>query len=179
MLTDMRRSANQRSPPMGIRTLVLVAWISASCGAHGAGGKCADDSEVECNPKRESVYSQDANARATLRIVHITDVYTLNNFPSLATAIRQLRTCLSLLNRWCRFCGPLTGVVAGEELQREQPGSRTISVLTGDFLMPYLLSTVDHGKGMMRMLNAVSYVSPCSGLLGGTNVARGGKSGAH
>jgi 2',3'-cyclic-nucleotide 2'-phosphodiesterase (5'-nucleotidase family) len=28
-------------------------------------------------------------------------------------------------------------------------------MLTGDFLMPYLLSTVDHGVGMMKMLNAV------------------------
>ena len=27
-------------------------------------------------------------------------------------------------------------------------------MLTGDFLMPYLLSTLDQGKGMMDLINA-------------------------
>lgn len=63
----------------------------------------------------------------TLRIIHITDVYTLENFPSLKNLIRD----------------------------HQQDGVTTISMLTGDFLMPYLLSSVDGGKGMMNMMNEV------------------------
>eukprot|EP00966_Prymnesium_polylepis_P104095 2410524-Prymnesium_polylepis.1 len=77
---------------------------------------------------------------AALRIVHITDVYTLENFPSLRTLIQEKRA---------------------EFEATHGKGSRTICVLTGDFLMPYLLSSVDKGKGMMAMLNGtpVDYVT--------------------
>ena len=36
----------------------------------------------------------------------------------------------------------------------ENTDGPTISVLTGDFLAPYLLSSIDFGRGMMSMLNA-------------------------
>ena len=41
------------------------------------------------------------------------------------------------------------------------PSHRVVSVLTGDFLAPYLLASVDQGFGMMRMLAAcgVDYVT--------------------
>lgn len=68
-------------------------------------------------------------SRATLRLVQITDVYTLENFPALRTLIQEKRAELP-------------------------PGCQTVSVLTGDFLMPYLLSSLDKGRGMMAMLNA-------------------------
>lgn len=40
------------------------------------------------------------------------------------------------------------------ELNARGGGDRTISMLTGDFLAPYLLSSLDNGAGMMSMLNA-------------------------
>jgi 2',3'-cyclic-nucleotide 2'-phosphodiesterase (5'-nucleotidase family) len=58
--------------------------------------------------------------------------YTLENFPSLRTLILEKRAEFEAIHG---------------------PGSKTVSVLTGDFLMPYLLSTVDKGRGMMAMLN--------------------------
>jgi 2',3'-cyclic-nucleotide 2'-phosphodiesterase (5'-nucleotidase family) len=69
------------------------------------------------------------NKSVALRIIHITDVYTLENFPSLKTLIA--------------------------EKQQEHGIAKTVSLLSGDFLMPYLLSSVDGGKGMMSMVNAV------------------------
>ena len=72
------------------------------------------------------------DAAAALRIIHVTDVYTLDNFPHLKTLIAEKR----------------------EEFERKHgPDAVTISVLTGDFLMPYLLSAIDKGRGMMKMLN--------------------------
>jgi len=66
---------------------------------------------------------------ALLRIVQITDVYTLVNFPKLKTLIQEKK----------------------EEI--ESKGGKLISMLTGDFLAPYLLSSFDKGVGMMSMLN--------------------------
>jgi len=63
----------------------------------------------------------------TLRIINVTDVYMLDNFPSLKTLINEKKA--SNTN------GP------------------TISMLTGDFLAPYLLSSLDFGKGMVDTLN--------------------------
>ena len=63
----------------------------------------------------------------TLRIVNITDVYMLDNFPSLRTLIAEQR--------------------------KGNPDGPTVSMLTGDFLAPYLLSSLDFGKGMIKMLN--------------------------
>jgi 2',3'-cyclic-nucleotide 2'-phosphodiesterase (5'-nucleotidase family) len=57
--------------------------------------------------------------------VHITDVYKLDNFPSLRTLIKQ----------------------------QEAPATKVVSILTGDFLAPYLLSAIDKGRGMVQMLN--------------------------
>ena len=62
---------------------------------------------------------------ARLTIVQVTDVYTLENFPRLKTLLHDVRTT----------------------------NPATISMLTGDFLAPYLLSSIDKGHGMMRMIN--------------------------
>jgi hypothetical protein len=67
------------------------------------------------------------DASVTLRIVHVTDVYTLENLPSLKTLIDK----------------------------HKEDGITTISILTGDFMMPYLLSTVDKGVGMMSTINRI------------------------
>ena len=66
---------------------------------------------------------------ARLRIVQITDVYTLKNFPHLKTLLHEKRAEIDKL------------------------GGKTISMLTGDFLAPYLLSSFDKGQGMVNILN--------------------------
>eukprot|EP00930_Biecheleria_cincta_P098067 TRINITY_DN89755_c0_g1_i1.p1 TRINITY_DN89755_c0_g1~~TRINITY_DN89755_c0_g1_i1.p1 ORF type:complete len:579 (+),score=72.55 TRINITY_DN89755_c0_g1_i1:172-1908(+) len=67
---------------------------------------------------------------ASLRIVHVTDTYTLENFPS-------LKTCLAAQRADC-----------------EQRGASAICVHTGDFLAPYTLSSIDKGCAMMSVMNA-------------------------
>ena len=66
---------------------------------------------------------------ARLRIIQITDVYTLKNFPHVKTLINEKKAEMDAL------------------------GGKTISMLTGDFLAPYLLSSFDKGNGMMNILN--------------------------
>ena len=64
-----------------------------------------------------------------LTIVQITDVYTLENFPSLKTMLSEIR-------------------------RAQGPNGKVVSMLTGDFLSPYLLSSIDRGAGMMAALKA-------------------------
>ena len=59
---------------------------------------------------------------ARLTVVQVTDVYTLENFPRLKTLLHDVR----------------------------ETNPTTISMLTGDFLAPYLLSSIDKGHGMSR-----------------------------
>ena len=67
--------------------------------------------------------------QARLTVVQITDVYTLDNFPSLKTMLETIRSS-------------------------QGPTDTVISMLTGDFLSPYLLSSIDRGAGMMDALAA-------------------------
>jgi 2',3'-cyclic-nucleotide 2'-phosphodiesterase (5'-nucleotidase family) len=69
-------------------------------------------------------------SEARLIILQITDVYALDNFASFKTLLEETR-------------------------RRAGPGSNVICMLTGDFLSPYLLSSVDRGSGMMHALNRV------------------------
>ncbi|KYG08607.1 hypothetical protein BE21_22730 [Sorangium cellulosum] len=64
----------------------------------------------------------------SLRIVCVNDVYALDNLPRLASLVRHH--------------------AAG-------PADRFIAVLAGDFLAPSLLSSLDHGRGMVDCMNAV------------------------
>jgi 2',3'-cyclic-nucleotide 2'-phosphodiesterase (5'-nucleotidase family) len=66
---------------------------------------------------------------ARLIVLQITDVYTLEHLASFKTLL--------------------------EETRANAKDSRVISVLTGDFLMPYLLSSLDSGAGMMNALNQI------------------------
>jgi hypothetical protein len=67
-----------------------------------------------------------------IRVIQVTDVYTLEHFPSLKTLIAEAR--------------------------EQNVHGPTISVLTGDFLAPYLLSSLDKGRGMIKMLNGACRV---------------------
>ena len=68
---------------------------------------------------------------ARLIVLQITDVYTLENFASFKTLLK--------------------------ETKEKAKGAKVICVLTGDFLSPYLLSSIDRGSGMMRALCAVPF----------------------
>ncbi|KAL0485283.1 calcium-binding protein [Acrasis kona] len=70
--------------------------------------------------------------RASLRIVNITDIYKLDNFPSLKTLIEEEKQAIAA----------------------ENESTTLLSILTGDFLAPYLLSSFDKGTGMTEMLNS-------------------------
>eukprot|EP00931_Biecheleriopsis_adriatica_P064852 TRINITY_DN39534_c0_g1_i1.p1 TRINITY_DN39534_c0_g1~~TRINITY_DN39534_c0_g1_i1.p1 ORF type:complete len:619 (+),score=82.11 TRINITY_DN39534_c0_g1_i1:71-1927(+) len=74
------------------------------------------------SPGHASAVCEPSAARLT--IVHITDVYVLDNFPHLRNLIRA----------------------------KKRTNPNTISMLTGDFLAPYLLSSLDNGIGMMSMI---------------------------
>lgn len=64
------------------------------------------------------------NTRCHLRIIHVNDVYILENLPSLATLIRE----------------------------KSEGPDRTIAVLAGDFVGPSLLSALDMGFGIVDTL---------------------------
>ena len=72
---------------------------------------------------------------ARLTIVQITDVYTLDNFASLKTMMETIRTSQQTASGG------------------SNNNNKVVSMLTGDFLAPYLLSSIDHGKGMMMAIN--------------------------
>jgi 2',3'-cyclic-nucleotide 2'-phosphodiesterase (5'-nucleotidase family) len=63
---------------------------------------------------------------ARLTVIQITDTYTLENLASVKTLLADVRA--------------------------KSTGSKVISMMTGDFLAPYLLSSVDRGQGMMNAL---------------------------
>lgn len=76
-------------------------------------------------------FSSMTDSSCALRIINVTDIYKLDNFASLKTLIKEKKN----------------------EMIEKYPNSKTVSILTGDFLAPYLLSSVDKGIGMMKMLN--------------------------
>jgi 2',3'-cyclic-nucleotide 2'-phosphodiesterase (5'-nucleotidase family) len=63
---------------------------------------------------------------ARLTVIQITDAYTLEHMASVKTLLADTRA--------------------------KSTGSKVISMITGDFLAPYLLSSVDRGQGMMNAL---------------------------
>ncbi len=73
----------------------------------------------------------------TLRLVCVNDVYALDNLPRLRTLVQR---CL-----------------------RERPADLLLSTLAGDFIAPSLLSSLDHGAGMVACLNAVPITHVCFG----------------
>ena len=70
-----------------------------------------------------------------LRIFHINDVYKLDNFPA-------FKACVDDMGKGC------PNVLKG---------------LAGDFLAPSVLSTLDHGKGVVRVMNECGFDAVCFG----------------
>jgi hypothetical protein len=73
----------------------------------------------------------------TLRLVCVNDVYLLDNLPRLRTLVQR---------------------------SREAPGvDMVLCTMAGDFVAPSLLSSLDHGAGMVDCLNAVPVTHACFG----------------
>ena len=83
----------------------------------------------ETKPPRFRASPNKSDDECRLIIIQITDVYTLESLASFKTLV--------------------------EEVRATAHGATVVCVLTGDFLSPYLLSTVDHGFGMMNALNSI------------------------
>ena len=114
-----------------------------------------DDQDDESDARWQPTPPKPSEARLT--VVQITDVYTLENFANLKTMLAETRDKLKEYRESIsdnKEGTETTNGANGEELPQTLTKSETgvISMLTGDFLAPYLLSSVDGGKGMMRAL---------------------------
>ena len=79
-----------------------------------------------------------ATARSnTLTLVAVNDVYDLEHLPKLRTLV--------------------------DAVKAERVGGRVITTLAGDFLSPSVLSSLDRGRGMVQVLNAVGVDYACFG----------------
>lgn len=84
-----------------------------------------------------SAHSSAGAAACKLRIIHVNDVYQLKNFPKLSTLIKEQSEGL--------------------------PKGNVIVTLAGDFIAPSLLSALDHGAGMIELMNSVGVTHVCFG----------------
>jgi len=79
-----------------------------------------------------------ATARSnTLTLVAVNDVYDLEHLPKLRTLV--------------------------DAVKAERAGGTVITTLAGDFLSPSVLSSLDRGRGMVQVLNAVGIGYACFG----------------
>lgn len=74
-----------------------------------------------------------------LRIIHVNDVYELENLPRFATCVQEYKS------------------------RDVEDQCQTIVMLPGDFLAPSLLSSLDHGYGMVDCLNMCGVDYACFG----------------
>lgn len=134
-----RSTTLRRRSPLLLHLLVLhIMFTAGSCfsiptafsipNLWGGGGRAplAPD-KVDSGETWEASRCDPAEAR--LIVLQITDVYTLQNFAHFKTLV--------------------------EETKAKSPGSKVVCMLTGDFLSPYLLSSIDNGAGMMRSLSSI------------------------
>lgn len=105
----------------------LLAHAAAVCAVSMGGGRAPRQPDMPSLGGAASMLPP-SPSEARLTVIQVTDVYTLANFASLKTLIAETKA-------------------------NNPPGS-VVSVLTGDFLAPYLLSSVDKGAGMMAALAA-------------------------
>ena len=98
-----------------------------SYGGRRGGGRRPHEANMAALDNDEETWLQPSED-PRLTIIQITDVYTLDNFASLKTLQAKIR-------------------------QAQGPNAQVVSMLTGDFLAPYLLSSIDNGEGMMMAIN--------------------------
>ena len=95
--------------------------------SRGGGRAPQTPDKVDIDELWEASPSEPSEAR--LIVLQITDVYTLEHLANFKTLV--------------------------EETRKNSDGCQVICMLTGDFLSPYLLSSVDRGAGMMHALNSI------------------------
>ena len=94
----------------------------------GGGGRAPGNADkVESSDEWQPLPCEPDEARLT--IIQITDTYTLEHLASVKTLQADIRA--------------------------KSTGSKVVSMMTGDFLAPYLLSSVDRGQGMMNALGKI------------------------
>jgi len=119
---------------------VLILCVSASVKAlafsvaHVGEAKKTSGGREPSQPDKidpSELWEADPTQASECRLIvcQITDVYTLENFASFKTLV--------------------------EETKSNSEGATVVSMLTGDFLSPYLLSSVDRGAGMMNALSKI------------------------
>ncbi|KAL7556833.1 hypothetical protein ACA910_014176 [Epithemia clementina (nom. ined.)] len=127
---------NNGSPTPGIGGISFANAFSVAATKRGGGRTPNQPDKITTPPDEETTPDQHQwwntlepsdPSECRLIICQITDVYTLEHFASFKTMVEDTK----------RKAGPHTKV---------------ISMLTGDFLSPYLLSSVDKGAGMMNAL---------------------------
>jgi 2',3'-cyclic-nucleotide 2'-phosphodiesterase (5'-nucleotidase family) len=111
--------------------------------AGGGGRASGQDDVVRSSDDWEPRPCNPSEARLT--IIQITDTYTLENLASVKTLVADVKA--------------------------KSKGATVISMMTGDFLSPYLLSSVDRGQGMMNALAKI----PIDYLTWGNHEVREGK----
>jgi hypothetical protein len=94
------------------------------------GRRPGQDDKISLSDEWEPTPCRPDEARLT--VIQITDVYTLEHLASVKTLVEQTRA--------------------------KSTGSKVVCMITGDFLSPYLLSSVDRGQGMMDALNRIPMV---------------------
>ncbi|KAG7349291.1 calcineurin-like phosphoesterase [Nitzschia inconspicua] len=108
--------------------VILSRPTTLHAAARASGGrKSGQDDKISSSDAWEPTPCKPEEARLT--VIQITDVYTLEHLASVKTLV--------------------------EETRAKSHGSKVICMITGDFLSPYLLSSVDRGQGMMNALNAI------------------------
>ena len=95
-----------------------------------SGGRKPDEfDKIAVNDPWDDPIEPNKADECRLIILQITDVYTLENLAHFKTLV--------------------------EDVRAKSKGAKVVAMLTGDFLSPYLLSTVDRGYGMMKALAAI------------------------
>lgn len=105
-------------------------------------------------------------SEARLTVIQVTDVYTLEHFASLKSMLAETRQQLTeykaavasehkedqAVENTAAAGSATAAASAASRGYLTQSDTGVVSMLTGDFLAPYLLSSVDRGKGMMQAL---------------------------
>ena len=140
-MSHTTRTTLSAAPSTTANTSILHAIMSqASRGGGRAAGTPNKIDRIKEDPESIDENCDDdapwevqpvADNEARLIVLQITDVYTLENFASFKALLK--------------------------ETKEKAKGAKVICVLTGDFLSPYLLSSIDRGSGMMRALCAVPF----------------------
>jgi len=104
----------------------LMAEAATKKRSAGGGGRAAGSADKLGGSGKDWKPTPCQPEEARLTVVQITDTYTLEHLPSVKNLLKDIRS--------------------------KSTGSTVISCMTGDFLAPYLLSSVDRGQGMMNAM---------------------------